>query len=159
MNIRTGIGYDVHKMREGRTCVIGGVVFDHPKGPLGHSDGDVLLHAVCDALLGAVNLGDLGDHFPDSDPAYKNADSRQLLQRCHEMVRRKGYEIVNLDAVVVCEEPRIKPLRHEIQACIARLLSVSPEVVSIKATTEDGMGITADGNAIKAWVSVLVAGR
>lgn len=151
MSIRVGIGYDVHRLQKGRRCVIGGVEFDCEFGPLGHSDGDVLLHAVCDALLGAANLGDIGDHFPDTDAKFKNADSKHLLTHCYGLVRSKGYVLNNLDTVIVCESPKIKPRREEIRRMIAGLLGVDMEYVSIKATTEEKMGFTGSGEGICAW--------
>ena len=154
MNFRVGVGYDVHRLEKGRRCVIGGVLFDADFGPLGHSDGDVLLHAVCDALLGAANLGDLGDHFPDTDAKFKNADSRNLLRHCHDLVLKKGYHLNNLDSVIVCEKPKIKPMRAAIQKSLAELLGTDIENVSVKATTEEKMGFTGSGEGIAAWAYV-----
>ncbi len=153
---RVGMGFDVHRFAAGRPCKIGGVRFEHPQGPLGHSDADVLLHAVCDALLGALALGDLGEHFPDTDPLWQNADSRELLRQCYEKVLKRGYVLENLDTVVVCEGPKIKPKRAEIQSLIAGLLNVSPEQISDKATTEENMGYTGSGEGIQAWAYVLL---
>lgn len=153
-DFRVGIGYDVHRMVEGRKCLIGGVEFDFAKGPLGHSDGDVLLHAICDALLGAANLGDMGDHFPPSDPKFKNADSKELLKFTYDLVTVKGYALNNLDTVVVCEDPKIKPHREEIRNSVAKILKVNPNLVSVKATTEEKMGFTGSGEGIAAWATV-----
>lgn len=153
-DFRVGIGYDVHRLVEGRKCLIGGVAFDFPKGPLGHSDGDVLLHAICDALLGAANLGDMGDHFPPSDPKFKNADSKEMLKATYDLVTDQGYVLNNLDTVVVCEDPKIKPRREEIKNSVAKILKASPNIISIKATTEEKMGFTGSGEGIAAWAYV-----
>ncbi len=155
-DFRVGIGYDVHRLVEGRKCLIGGVHFDFPKGPLGHSDGDVLLHAICDALLGAANLGDIGDHFPPSDSKFKNADSKELLKATYYLVTDRGYVLNNLDTVVVCEDPKIKPRREDIRNSIAKTLWVSPDIISIKATTEEKMGFTGSGDGIAAWAYVSI---
>lgn len=155
-NFRVGLGYDVHRLVAGRKCVIGGVPFDHDKGPLGHSDADVLLHAICDALLGAVGLGDIGDHFPDSDARYKDADSKVLLKECYAKVKAKGYVLNNLDTILVCETPKIKNQRETIKNTIAKILEVDSSLVSIKATTEEKMGLTGSGEAIAAWATVSI---
>lgn len=154
MNFRVGMGYDVHRLANGRPCVIGGITFDCDKGPLGHSDGDVLLHAVCDALLGAVSLGDLGDHFPDSDARWRGADSQALVKHCVELVHGKGWQVNNLDAVIVCERPKIKTRRDDIRRVLGELLLVSADAVSVKATTEEGMGFTGSGDGIAAWAYI-----
>ena len=154
MNFKIGMGYDVHRLEKGRPCVIGGVLFDCDFGPLGHSDGDVLLHAICDALLGAVNLGDIGDHFPDTDAKFKNADSKNLLKHCYDLILQKGYRLNNLDTVIVCEKPKIKPRREDIRKTVAELLQVDAELVSVKATTEEKMGFTGSGEGIAAWAYV-----
>lgn len=150
------MGYDVHQLVEGRPCIIGGVEFDFDKGLKGHSDADVLLHAICDALLGSVALGDLGTFFPDNDPQYKNADSKVLLKNCYDKVREKGFEISNLDTIVICEAPKINPRKNEIQKMVADILECDVEQVSIKATTEEKMGFTGLGQGIKAWAYVMV---
>ncbi len=154
MNFRIGIGYDVHRLVADRPCIIGGVKFDHDKGLLGHSDADVLLHAICDALLGAANLGDIGDHFPDTDPRYKNVDSKVLLKDCYAMVKHKGYKLNNLDTVIVCERPKIKKHREAIRQSVAALLEADTDLVSIKATTEEKMGFTGREEGIAAWAYV-----
>lgn len=153
------MGYDVHQFATGRDCIIGGVKFDHDKGLLGHSDADVLLHAICDALLGALALGDLGDHFPDTDARFKNADSKVLLTTCYDMVQKKGYSLNNLDTIIVCERPKIKPRREEIQEMLASLLNVPLDVISVKATTEEKMGFTGRDEGIKAWAYVSLIGK
>lgn len=151
MNFRVGMGYDVHRLVDGRDCMIGGLKFNHPKGLLGHSDADVLLHAIADALLGALSLGDLGTFFPDSDPQYKNANSRDLLKLCYAKVVAKGYQINNVDTIIVCEAPKIKPRCAEMQSGIAEILNCSLDRISIKATTEEKMGFTGRGEGIAAW--------
>ena len=154
MNIKIGIGYDVHRFAENRDCIIGGVKIDHDRGLLGHSDADVLLHAISDALLGALNLGDIGEHFPDNDPQFKGVDSKLLLKKSYELVCEKGYRLNNLDTIVVCERPKLKAHKKEIQNVIAGLLDANPELVSVKATTEEKMGFTGTGEGIKAWAYV-----
>ena len=152
--IKIGMGYDVHRLVEGRDCKIGGLKFDHAKGPLGHSDGDVLLHAICDAFLGALALGDIGDHFPPTDEKFKDMDSKQMLKECYQKILDKGFVLNNLDTVIVCEEPKIKPRRLEIRELLAKLLSTELDNVSVKATTEEKMGLTGTGDAIAAWAYV-----
>lgn len=154
MNIRVGIGYDVHRLETDRPCVIGGVRFDFEKGPSGHSDGDVLLHAICDALLGAANLGDIGEHFPDTDAKNKNQDSRIFLRACYQKVLQKGFRLNNIDTIVVCEAPKISPQKKAIQKTIAKILEVDEDLISIKATTEEKMGLTGSGEGIAAWAYV-----
>lgn len=151
---RVGLGYDVHRLAAGRPCVIGGVNFDFDRGPLGHSDGDVLLHAICDALLGAANLGDIGQHFPDTKAENKNLDSKIFLKHCYDLILKKGYRLNNLDTVVVCERPKIGPNRDIIRNTIAGVLEVDPDLISIKATTEEKMGFTGSGEGIAAWAYV-----
>lgn len=153
---RVGMGFDVHQFVEGRPCIIGGVEFDYERGLKGHSDADVLLHAICDALLGGLALGDLGDHFPDTDPKWKGADSKALLAECHRMIEAKGYHISNLDTVVVCEAPKIKKQRQAIRESIAKLLNLELDQVSVKATTEEKMGYTGSGQGIQSWATVLL---
>lgn len=155
-NFRIGQGYDVHQFANERPCIIGGVTFDHPQGLAGHSDADVLLHAICDAFLGAINAGDIGDHFPPGDPAWKNADSKKLLTACYDMVKAKGFALGNLDSTIICEAPKIKKRRAEIRQVIAGLLGVEEDVISIKATTEEKMGFTGREEGIKAWATVLI---
>lgn len=156
MNFRVGMGYDVHRLVDGRDCIIGGLKFDHPQGLLGHSDADVLLHAISDALLGALSLGDLGTFFPDTDPQYKNANSRDLLKSCYAKVLEKGYQINNVDTIIVCETPKIKPKREEMRIGIAQILNCSLDRISVKATTEEKMGFTGRGEGISAWAYVSI---
>ena len=154
---RVGMGYDVHRMVSGRKCVIGGVEFDYEKGPDGHSEGDVLLHAICDALLGAVNLGDIGQHFPDTSADNKDLDSKIFLRYCYGLVKEKGYTVNNLDTIVICERPKMAGKKEEMQRVIAENLEVDVDLVSIKATTEEKMGFTGNGDGIKAWAYVSLA--
>ena len=140
MTVRTGIGYDVHRLIEGRRLVLGGVEFAHPLGLEGHSDADVLLHALVDAILGAAALGDIGHHFPPSDPTWRDADSRQFLTHAVALVREAGYDISNLDATVIAEEPRLVPRIMDIRQSIADAAGLSIDQVSVKATTNERMG-------------------
>lgn len=153
---RIGQGIDFHQLAEGHDLWLGGVKIPHSKGCIAHSDGDVLLHAICDAVLGSLGLGDIGIHFPNTDPAYKQADSKVLLQRCYNMVREKGYWLVNIDSTLVLEEPKIKPYVTHMQQTIAALLHLNPEDVSIKATTAETMGALGRAEGIMATATVLV---
>src|ERR1043165_168913 len=139
MSFRIGQGIDFHQLGEGRELWLGGVLIPHHKGCIGHSDPDVLLHAICDALLGAVSLGDIGQHFPDTDMAYKNADSKILLRRCYSLVREKGFWLVNVDNTLPLQAPKIRPYAEEMQRRIAQILHLSPDDISIKATTAEGL--------------------
>jgi 2-C-methyl-D-erythritol 2,4-cyclodiphosphate synthase len=146
-----GHGFDAHRLVEGRPFILGGVSVPFARGPLGHSDADVLAHAVSDALLGAAALGDLGKHFPDSDERWKGADSMRLLAACAEMVRERGYAIENLDATVVVELPKLAPHLERICANVARTIGIETDAVSVKAKTSEGMGYTGDGSGIAAY--------
>jgi 2-C-methyl-D-erythritol 2,4-cyclodiphosphate synthase len=143
-------------MVEGREFWLGGVLIPSPKGALGHSDADVLLHAVCDALLGALALGDIGQHFPDTDAAYKGIDSKILLKKCGELVAAKGYAPVNIDATVLLEAPKIKKYGPDMRATMAAVLGMSPDDISIKATTTEQMGFVGRGEGIVAMANVLL---
>ncbi len=143
-------------MVEGRDFWLGGVLIPSPKGALGHSDADVLLHAVCDALLGALALGDIGQHFPDTDAAYKGIDSKILLKKCGELVASKGYAPVNVDATVLLEAPKIKKYGPDMRATMAAVLNMSPNDISIKATTTEQMGFVGKGEGIVAMANVLL---
>jgi 2-C-methyl-D-erythritol 2,4-cyclodiphosphate synthase len=147
---RVGLGYDIHRLAAGRRLVLGGVAIEHPTGLVGHSDGDVLLHAVMDAVLGAAGLGDLGSHFPSDDPRYKDADSRELLRRIGSEVREAGYSIVSLDATIVAQAPRLDSHVAAMKSAIARGLQLPLESVSLKAKTSDGIGAIGAGEAIAA---------
>jgi 2-C-methyl-D-erythritol 2,4-cyclodiphosphate synthase len=155
--IKIGIGYDAHRLAEGRALVLGGVTVPHRRGLLGHSDADVLVHAVSDALLGALGLGDIGVHFPPSDPAYKNISSLKLLARVRELMEAQGYGCVNIDAVIVAEEPRLAAHIQPMRAAIAGCLGLDPALVSIKATTTEGMGFEGEQQGIAAQAVVLIA--
>ena len=147
---RIGHGYDVHRLVENRKLILGGVEIPYEKGLLGHSDADVLLHAVSDALLGALALGDIGKHFPDTDPAYAGADSLKLLELVVEKVREQGYAVGNLDATVLCQKPKLAPYIGSMREKIAAACGVSTEPVSVKATTEERLGFTGEGLGISA---------
>jgi 2-C-methyl-D-erythritol 2,4-cyclodiphosphate synthase len=153
---RTGQGIDFHQLAEGRELWLGGVKVPHNKGCVAHSDGDVLLHAICDALLGAVSLGDIGQHFPDTDAAYKNADSKVLLQRCYALVREKGYWLVNVDGTLLLQAPKIRPYVEQMKAAIANALHMSADDISIKATTTEGLSFIGREEGVVATASVLL---
>ena len=143
--MRIGTGYDVHQLAEGLPLWLGGVLVPHTHGLVGHSDADVLLHAICDALLGAAALGDIGKHFPDSDPKYKGADSIALLRLVDRMVREQGYEVSNLDCTINAEKPKLAPYIAQMRENIARAVGIPAERVSVKATTEEGLGLAGKG--------------
>ncbi|HSQ42468.1 MAG TPA: 2-C-methyl-D-erythritol 2,4-cyclodiphosphate synthase, partial [Fibrobacteraceae bacterium] len=145
---RSGIGFDVHRLVEGRKCIIGGVTIPYEKGLLGHSDADVLVHAVCDALLGAMGLGDIGVWFPDNDPALKGIDSLILLDRVRKHMENGGFTLINVDAIVICERPKINPHRLEMIANLARVLRVNPGQIGVKATTSEKLGFPGRGEGI-----------
>ena len=146
--MRVGLGYDVHKLVEGRDLIIGGVNIPYEKGLLGHSDADVLLHAISDALLGAAALGDIGKHFPDTDPKYKGADSLKLLERVGKLLEENLYIIENIDATIIAQRPKMAPHIQTMRENIARVLGLEVEQVNIKATTEEGLGFTGSGEGI-----------
>ncbi|MBE0641724.1 MAG: 2-C-methyl-D-erythritol 2,4-cyclodiphosphate synthase [Bacteroidales bacterium] len=156
MPYRIGTGFDVHRLAEGETLNLGGVVIPSPFGTLGHSDADVLIHAICDAMLGALGLGDLGQHFPDTDMRWKDADSRQLLVYVMEWVRGKGYEVVNIDSTLALQAPRISPYITMMRQAIAETIDAEPSQVSIKATTTEGMGYEGRGEGVSAQAVVLL---
>lgn len=154
--MRIGIGYDVHKLVENRNLVLGGVKFDYEKGLLGHSDADVLTHAIMDAILGSLAESDIGKLFPDTDPKYKDIYSIDLLDNVVELMDQRGYRIGNLDSVIICEMPKISPKREEIRKLIAEHLKTDIENVSIKASTSEGLGFTGDGLGIEARAVVIL---
>jgi 2-C-methyl-D-erythritol 2,4-cyclodiphosphate synthase len=156
MSFRIGFGIDFHQMGEERDLWIGGVKIPHHKGAKGHSDADVLLHAICDAMLGALSLGDIGVHFPDTDAAYKNIDSKILLQRTFELIAAKGYKIVNVDSSLCLEAPKIKPYVNSMQETIASILQVDASDVSVKATTTEKMGFVGREEGLVAYATVLL---
>lgn len=154
--MRIGHGYDVHRFAENRKMFIGGVEIPYEQGLLGHSDADVLLHAVCDALLGAAALGDIGRHFPDSDPAFKGIDSKLLLGHTVKLLREKGYKIVNIDSTVVAQAPKLAPYIEEMKKTIAAICEVDPNSVNVKATTEEKLGFTGALQGIAAHAVCLI---
>ena len=154
--IRIGHGYDVHRLVEGRKLILGGVAIPFTRGLDGHSDADVLLHALCDALLGTLSLGDLGIHFPDTDPRYKDSDSLDLLTRVLNMVKEKGFYIGNIDATIVAEQPKISGYIDQMKDTIAHTTGIDREQISIKATTTEGLGFLGRGEGIAAHAVVLV---
>lgn len=155
-NFRIGFGVDIHQLAEGRDLVIGGVTFDSSFGAVGHSDADVLLHAICDALLGAANLRDIGFHFPDTDPKYKGADSKLLLKDSFALVKEKGYLVGNIDCTVMLEAPKVNPHIPAMQKIIAQILEVDINQVSIKATRGEKMGYVGKGEGIQAYATTLI---
>lgn len=154
--LRIGNGYDVHKLVEGRTLILGGVEIPHTKGVLGHSDGDVLIHAIMDAMLGALALGDIGQHFPDTDMKYENIDSTILLTRVKELIAERGYRVINLDSIIVLQKPKVKPYIEAMRKRVAEILEIDIEQVSIKATTEEKLGFTGDESGVKSYCVVLL---
>lgn len=157
MSFRIGFGIDFHQLAQGRDLYIGGVKIPHHQGALGHSDADVLLHAICDALLGALALGDIGIHFPNTDPAYKDIDSKILLSHCYALIRARGYRVVNVDSSLCLETPKIKKYIPEMQAVIAPLLELPADAVSVKATTTERMGFVGREEGLVAYATVLLA--
>ncbi|MBS4007469.1 MAG: 2-C-methyl-D-erythritol 2,4-cyclodiphosphate synthase [Clostridium sp.] len=154
--MRIGIGYDVHRLVEGRPLILGGVSVPYQRGLLGHSDADVLVHAVMDAMLGALALGDLGKHFPDTEAAYKDVSSMKLLESVKTLCLGKGYQIANIDAVIIAERPKLAPYIQAMRENIADVLSVSAEFVSVKATTTEGLGFCGRGEGVAAQAVVLL---
>ena len=154
--IRIGHGYDVHAFAENRKCIIGGIEIPYEKGILGHSDADVLLHAISDSLLGAAALGDIGKHFPDTDPQYKGADSLQLLSNVNELLEKNGYKVVNIDATVIAQAPKLAPYIIEMRENIAKALKTDVDFISVKATTEEKLGFTGRKEGISAHSVCLI---
>ena len=154
--MRVGMGYDVHRLVEERRLILGGVEIPYEKGLLGHSDADVLLHAIMDAMLGAAALGDIGRHFPDTDPAYKGADSMVLLEACREKLRAAGYRVHNLDALICAQAPKMAPHIETMRENIARALQLDVDAVNVKATTTERLGFVGDGSGISAYAVCLL---
>jgi 2-C-methyl-D-erythritol 2,4-cyclodiphosphate synthase len=154
--MRVGIGYDVHRLVEGRALVLGGVDIPYAKGLLGHSDADVLLHAISDALLGAAALGDIGKHFPDTDPTYKGADSLKLLALVGKKIAAAGYVIVNIDSIIVAQKPKMAPHIENMRLNIAKALALNVDCVDVKATTTEGLGFVGEGLGIASQSVVLI---
>ncbi|WP_196598449.1 2-C-methyl-D-erythritol 2,4-cyclodiphosphate synthase [Pectinatus frisingensis] len=154
--MRIGMGYDVHLLTENRKLIIGGVDIPFTKGLLGHSDADVLLHAIADALLGAAGLGDIGRHFPDNDVQYKNISSMILLQKTIDLLRNKNYTVINIDATIIAQMPKMAPYIEIMRSNVAKVLSLDKEYINIKATTEEGLGFTGAGQGIAANAITLI---
>lgn len=154
--MRIGQGYDVHKLTEGRELILGGVKIPYEKGLMGHSDADVLVHAVMDALLGAAALGDIGEHFPDTDPEYKGASSIRLLERVGKLLDEKGFIIENIDATIIAQRPKLLTYRPKMAENMAKALNISVDRVSVKATTEEGLGFTGSGEGISSQAITLL---
>lgn len=154
--IRVGFGFDVHQLVENRPMWLGGILIEHTHGLLGHSDADVLIHAICDALLGAANMRDIGFHFPDTGADYKDVDSKLLLRRSVELIAQKGFKVGNVDCTIVAERPKINPHVEAMKACLAPLMNVTEEEISIKATTCERMGFVGREEGITAYATVLI---
>jgi 2-C-methyl-D-erythritol 2,4-cyclodiphosphate synthase len=154
--MRIGMGYDIHRLVEGRKLVLGGVTIPFEKGLLGHSDADVLTHAVCDALLGAAGLGDIGFHFPDSDPKWKDISSLKILSKSYELLNHKGFKVINLDSTILAEAPKISPFKETMEKNIARAIEISPENVNVKGTTFETLGMIGRGEGIAAICVALI---
>lgn len=153
---RIGQGFDVHQLTEGRPLIIGGINIPYEKGLLGHSDADVLLHTVSDACLGAIGEGDIGKHFPDTDPNFKDADSAKLMEHVWELVKNKGYELVNADCTIIAQKPKMSPYIEQMRVRIAGLLEAEPEQINVKATTTEKLGFTGRGEGIASQAVVLL---
>lgn len=158
-NLRIGHGYDVHRLVEGRRLILGGVEIPFARGLLGHSDADVLVHAVMDAMLGAAGLGDIGELFPDTDPAFAGISSLKLLEETGRLLDEAGFDVVNIDAVLLAQKPKIGPYRAQMRENLAHALHLTPVQVNIKATTEEGLGFTGDGSGISAHAIALLEKR
>lgn len=156
MDFRIGQGYDVHRLAEGETLWLGGILIPHRKGTVAHSDGDVVIHAICDALLGAVKLGDIGTHFPDNSDEFKNIDSKILLKKSYELVQSKGYRIVNIDCTISAQQPKLKPFIPEMEKKMAEVLGIESDCVSVKATTTEKLGFEGREEGISVNAVVLI---
>jgi 2-C-methyl-D-erythritol 2,4-cyclodiphosphate synthase len=156
MDFRIGHGYDVHALSEGETLWLGGIEIRHEKGTVAHSDGDVLIHAICDALLGALALGDIGKHFPDTDNAFKNIDSKILLQKIYDLITSRGYQIVNIDSTICAQRPKLKDYIPFMCQCLSEILHTEPEQVSVKATTTEKLGFVGREEGMSAYAVVLL---
>jgi 2-C-methyl-D-erythritol 2,4-cyclodiphosphate synthase len=156
MKIRVGFGYDVHKLEEGRDFWLGGIKVPHTHGAVGHSDADVLIHVICDALLGAANMRDIGYHFADTDPAYKGIDSKILLQRVMMLLRDAGYEVSNIDSTICLQQPKVNPHIPEMKTVLAKVMEIPEEDISIKATTTEKLGFVGKQEGVAAYTTVLI---
>ena len=155
-NLRIGFGFDIHQLREGLDFWLGGIKIPYEKGSYGHSDADVLIHAICDALLGAANLGDIGRHFPDSDPRFKNIDSKVLLKEVDSLLKKNGYSINNIDSTICLQEPKIEKYINKIQKTLSHCISLEQENISIKATTSEKLGFIGKKEGVSAYAVVLI---
>ncbi len=155
---RIGFGYDIHRLVEGRELVLGGVRISHRSGLLGHSDADVLIHSIIDAILGALSMGDIGKHFPDTDPRYRDIKSTEMLREVMNWIKERGFSVTNVDTTIIAEEPRLAPYIEEMRAELSKELSTSPYNISIKATTNEGIGLIGKGGAIASFAVVLLSG-
>ncbi|MGF6906074.1 2-C-methyl-D-erythritol 2,4-cyclodiphosphate synthase [Fusobacterium sp. PH5-44] len=153
---RIGNGYDVHKLVEGRKLILCGVEIQHTKGVLGHSDGDVGIHAIMDALIGALALGDIGSHFPDNDSTYKDIDSKILLKKVMEIIKNKGYNVINVDCSIVLQQPKIRSYIDSMRSTLSQVMEIPVENISVKATTEEKLGFTGDESGVKSYAVVLL---
>lgn len=156
MKVRVGFGFDVHQLTEGRKMVVGGIEVPHTKGPLGHSDGDTLIHAICDALLGAANMRDIGYHFPDTSATYENIDSKIILKKTVDLIASKGYSIGNIDSTICLQRPKIKDFIPQMQQCLADVCGIDVEDISIKATTTEKLGFEGREEGMSAYAVVLI---
>ena len=159
INLRIGFGFDVHQLVENVPFTLGGIIIPHHKGAVGHSDADALIHAICDALLGAADLGDIGLHFPDTDPCLKGIDSKILLKKTIDLISEKGYDIVNVDTTVCLQQPKLRPCIPQMKETLARVMSLTEDRVSIKATTSEKMGFTGREEGVAVYASVLLNKR
>lgn len=157
MKFRIGLGVDFHQLKEGHPFILGGIEIPHHKGAIGHSDADVLLHAITDALFGALSMGDIGTHFPDTDSKYKNIDSKILLKDCYQMIKEKGWKIVNIDSTICLQKPKIKEYIPEMRKTISNLLEIDFEDISIKATTAEKMGFVGREEGVQSFAQVLLS--
>ena len=156
MKCRVGFGFDVHRLEEGESLWLGGILIPHHKGTVAHSDGDVLIHAICDALLGAAHLGDIGSHFPDTSDEYKDMDSKILLARCCDLVKSRNYAISNVDCTICAQQPKLRPYIPEMEKTLAVVMGLDPEEVSVKATTTEKLGFEGREEGISAYAVVLL---
>ena len=157
MKVRVGFGFDVHRLSEGRDCILGGIKIQHPKGPLGHSDADVLIHAICDALLGAAGLRDIGFHFPDTSSEFKSIDSKILLERVVVLIKEKGFTIGNIDSTLVLEQPKINPHIDAMKETLSKVMGISQEDIAIKATTNEKLGFIGREEGVTAYAVALIS--
>jgi len=159
MTYKTGIGYDIHRLVEGRKLFLGAVEIPYIKGLLGHSDGDVLLHAVCDALLGAMGMGDIGEHFPDTDEKYRDIQSVELIKAVNDLIKAKKFRIGNIDVVVIAQEPSLVSFKKQIKHSVAKILNIPEGIINIKAKTNEGLGALGNKEAIACYAIAMVGGR